>query len=56
MSESLFYNRDTNISGVTVPSKLSGLSLTPSYNSKVEFKGVNHSYVTDNFYYNLIPL
>jgi len=56
MSESLFYNRDTNISGVAVPSKLSSLSLTPSYNSRVEFKGVNHSYVTDDFYHNLIPL
>ena len=56
MSESLFYNRDTNISGITVPSKLTDLSLTPSYGSKVEFKGLNHSYVTDDFYYNLIPL
>ena len=56
MSESLFYNRDTNISGVTVPSELSDLSLTPVYGSQVEFQGVNHSYVTDDFYYNLIPL
>ena len=56
MSESLFYNRDTNISGVTVPAELSDLSLTPVYGSKVEFKGKNHSYTTDDFYYNLIPL
>ena len=56
MSEALFYNRDTNISGVAVPSELSDLSLTPSYGSKVEFQGLNHNYVTDNFYYNLIPL
>ena len=56
MSEALFYNRDTNISGVAVPSELSDLSLTPSYGSKVEFQGLNHKYVTDNFYYNLIPL
>jgi phage-related protein len=56
MSESLFYNRDTNISGITVPSELSDLSLTPVYGSRVEFQGTNHSYVTDDFYYNLIPL
>jgi len=56
MSEALFYNRDTNISGVTVPAELSDLSLTPVYGSTVEFKGNNHSYVTDDFYYNLIPL
>jgi phage-related protein len=56
MSESLFYNRDTNISGITVPSELAGLSLTPVYGSTVEFKGDNYSYTTDDFYYNLIPL
>jgi phage-related protein len=56
MSEALFYNRDTNISGITVPSELAGLNLTPSYGSTVEFQGLNHSYVTDDFYYNLIPL
>ena len=39
MSESLFYNRDTNISGITVPSELSDLSLTPVYGSRVEFQG-----------------
>jgi len=56
MSEALFYNRDTNISGVTVPAELSDLSLTPVYGSMVEFQGTNHSYITDDFYYNLIPL
>lgn len=56
MSEALFYNRDTNISGITVPSELEGLSLTPSYGSTVEFQGLNNSYITDDFYYNLIPL
>ena len=56
MSEALFYNRDTNISGVTVPAELSDLSLTPVYGSRVEFQGTNHSYITDDFYYNLIPL
>ena len=56
MSEALFYNRDENISGITVPAELSGMSYTPVYGSKVEFKGNNHSYETDDFYYNLIPL
>tara|TARA_R100000742_G_C4277002_1_gene98504 strand:- start:1231 stop:2187 length:957 start_codon:yes stop_codon:yes gene_type:complete len=56
MSESLFYNRDDNISGVTIPSKLAGLSLTPVYGSQVDFQATNHSYTTDDFYYNLIPL
>lgn len=37
MGESLFYNRDVNISGVTSPSELAGLSLTPSYGSSVSF-------------------
>jgi len=55
MSESLFYNRDNNIEGVTVPSALSGLSLTPVYGSTVSFEARNHSYTTDDFYYNLIP-
>jgi phage-related protein len=56
MSEDLFYNRDRNISGITSPSELSDLSLTPVYGSTVEFQAKNHSYVTDDFYYNLIPL
>jgi hypothetical protein len=56
MSEDLFYNRDRNISGITPPSELSGLNLTPTYGSTVEFQANNHSYITDDFYYNLIPL
>ena len=32
-SENLFYNRDRNISGVTAPTDLTGLSLTPIYGS-----------------------
>ena len=55
MSENLFYNRDNNISGVTVPSDISGLGLTPVYGSQVNFEANNHSYTTDDFYYNLIP-
>ncbi len=55
MSESLFYNRDTNISGVAISPTLSGIA-TPVYGSQVEFKGTNHSYVTDDFYFNSIPL
>ena len=56
MGESLFYNRDVNISGVTSPSELAGLSLTPSYGSSVSFSADSNSYVTDNFYFNSIPL
>ena len=56
MSENLFYNRDDNISGVTVPSTIAGLGLTPVYGSQVNFEATNHSYNTDDFYYNLIPL
>ena len=56
MSEDLFYNRDRNISGITSPSELSDLNLTPAYGSTVEFQANNHSYITDDFYYNLIPL
>ena len=55
MSENLFYNRDNNISGIAVPSTLAGLSLTPVYGSQVNFEATNHSYDTDDFYYNLIP-
>tara|TARA_Y100000004_G_C8949126_1_gene427666 strand:- start:256 stop:1206 length:951 start_codon:yes stop_codon:yes gene_type:complete len=55
MSESLFYNRDNNISGIAVPGSLSGMG-TPVYGSTVDFVGTNHSYVTDDFYYNTIPL
>jgi phage-related protein len=56
MGESLFYNRDINVSGVTVPSELADLSLSPVYGSQVSFTADNHSYVTDDFYYNLIPM
>ena len=56
MSESLFYNRDQNISGITVPSELSGMNFTPVYGSKVDFSANNYKYNTDDFYYNLVPL
>ena len=55
MSESLFYNRDNNISGISVPSTIGALGLTPVYGSKVNFEATNKSYATDDFYYNLIP-
>ena len=55
MSESLFYNRDNNISGITVPSTIGALGLTPVYGSQVNFEATNHSYNTDDFYYNLVP-
>jgi len=56
MSESLFYNRDQNISGISIPASFSALGLTPVYGSTVEFRAKNHSYTTDDFYYNLIPM
>tara|TARA_B100001093_G_C26764567_1_gene987268 strand:+ start:205 stop:1161 length:957 start_codon:yes stop_codon:yes gene_type:complete len=55
MSESLFYNRDNNISGISVPSTIGALGLTPVYGSQVNFEATNYSYNTDDFYYNLIP-
>ncbi len=55
MSESLFYNRDNNISGISVPSTIRLLNLTPVYGSQVNFEATNHSYNTDDFYYNLVP-
>ena len=56
MAESLFYNRDLNISGVTVPSELDDLSLTPVYGSEARFSSEANAYVTDDFYFNSIPL
>tara|TARA_R100000995_G_scaffold5356_1_gene2518 strand:+ start:4186 stop:5142 length:957 start_codon:yes stop_codon:yes gene_type:complete len=56
MSESLFYNRDQNISGIAIPASFSALILTPVYGSTVEFTARNQSYNTDDFYYNLIPM
>ena len=56
MSEALFYDRTRNISGVSAPDELSGLSLTPVYGSQVTFSSKVNSYQTDDHYYNLIPL
>ena len=56
MSESLYYDRTRNISGIAAPDELSGLSLTPVYGSQVSFFANNNSYQTDDFYYNLIPM
>ena len=56
MSEDLFYNRDRNIQGVVAPTHLSGLELTPSYGSQASFEAKNHSYETDDFYFNMVPL
>jgi len=55
MSESLFYNRDNNITGVTLPTNVSGIS-TPVYGSQVQFQAASNRYTTDDFYFNLIPL
>ena len=56
MSEDLFYNRDRNIEGITAPTHLSDLELTPSYGSQASFEAINHAYDTDDFYFNIIPL
>jgi phage-related protein len=56
MSEALFYDRTRNISGIAAPAELSDLSLTPVYGSEVVFSAKNHSYQTDDHYYNLIPM
>ena len=55
MASDLFYNRDSNISGVTVESNYSDLNLTPVYGSKVSFTAKSFSYETDDFYTNKLP-
>ena len=55
MSEDLFYNRDRNISGISVPDNLSDLSLYPVYGSRAEFTSKILSYETDDSYFNAIP-
>jgi len=54
-SENLLYNRDRNISGVAAPVDLTGLSLTPVYGSTAQFSSKSSSFITDDFYYELIP-
>jgi phage-related protein len=56
MSEDLFYNRDRNIEGITAPTHLADLDLTPVYGSQASFTAKNHAYDTDDFYFNMIPL
>ena len=56
--ESLLYNRDTNFSGVILitGTTKSIKTVAPSYGTRVSFSSNNHSYKTDNNYYNLIPV
>ena len=62
--ENLFYNRDKNISGFTITGLGHGGDLpinvktdtTPTYGTRASFSANNHSYKTDNNYYNLIPM
>lgn len=61
MSESLYYNRDRNISGADgAPMAASGYlreyELTPVYGSNVSFQSKSSSFITDDFYYDLVPL
>jgi phage-related protein len=55
MASDLFYNRDSNISGVTIETDYTGLSLTPVYGSKASFKSKNFMYEVDDFQINSIP-
>ena len=55
MASDLFYNRDSNISGVTIETDYLSLGLTPVYGSKVSFSSREYSYETDDFYLNRIP-
>jgi hypothetical protein len=55
MASDLFYNRDSNISGVTIEADYTGLSLTPVYGSKASFKSKNFMYEVDDFQINSIP-
>ena len=61
MSESLFYNRNRNFSGadgtaLEASGHLEDYGLTPNYGSSVSFKSSSSSYITDDFYYELVPL
>jgi len=51
----LFYNRDENISGVTVHDEYSDLNVAASYGSSVTFKSDFNHYETDDFYINVNP-
>ncbi len=55
MASDLFYNRDSNISGVTIETDYLSLALTPVYGSKASFSSREYSYETDDFYLNRIP-
>ena len=52
MSESLFYNRDQNISGIAIPASFPAIGLTPIYGSTVEFSARDHNYKTDEAFKN----
>jgi len=56
MAEALFYDRTRNISGISAPAELSGLSLTPVYASEAIFAAKKHCNETYYYYYNLIPM
>jgi len=55
MASDLFYNRDSNISGVTIETDYADLNLTPVYGSRVSFKSKNFRYEVDDFQINSIP-
>lgn len=55
MASDLFYNRDSNISGVTIEADYADLNLTPVYGSKASFKSKNFRYEVDDFQINSIP-
>jgi phage-related protein len=55
MASDLFYNRDSNISGVTIEANYEDLNLDPVYGSKVSFKSNNFMYEVDDFQFNSMP-
>lgn len=55
IDNSLFYNRDENISGATLYDEYSYIQLTPSYGSSVSFKSKVNEYKTRDYYMNSIP-
>ena len=55
MASDLFYNRDSNISGVAIEANYEDLNLDPVYGSKVSFKSNNFMYEVDDFQFNSMP-
>jgi phage-related protein len=55
MSEDLFYNRDTSISGIAIPETFFDLKENASYGSTSTFESKAFSYETTDSYFNTMP-